>query len=107
MIGYYTLFNKGKVMASNVYLHRVDLGIETRYNLSTPLLVEANLSEKKGVLTKSGAIAVDTGKYTGRSPKDKYFVEEPGSKEEIWWGEVNQPITEETFEELYYLVCSE
>ena len=94
-------------MASNVYLHHVDLGIETRYNLSTPLLVEANLSEKKGVLTKSGAIAVDTGKYTGRSPKDKYFVEEPGSKEEIWWGEVNQPITEETFEELYDLVCSE
>jgi phosphoenolpyruvate carboxykinase (ATP) len=94
-------------MTSNEYIHRVNLGSETRYNLSTPLLVEASLSEEKGVLTKSGAIAVDTGKYTGRSPKDKYFVEEHGSKGEIWWGEVNQPISEETFEELYDLVCSE
>jgi len=38
----------------------------------------------KGVVTKTGAVAVDTGKFTGRSPKDKYVVEEEALKKDIW-----------------------
>jgi phosphoenolpyruvate carboxykinase (ATP) len=43
---------------------------------------------------------VDTGRYTGRSPKDKFVVREPGSEDRIWWGKVNQPLTEEQFDGL-------
>lgn len=41
---------------------------------------------EKGVVTESGAVAVDTGRFTGRSPKDKYIVEEDVSKDHVWWG---------------------
>lgn len=41
---------------------------------------------ERGVVTDTGAVAVDTGKFTGRSPKDKYFVHEPAAKDKIWWG---------------------
>ena len=44
---------------------------------------------------------VDTGKYTGRSPKDKYIVDEDSSNNNIWWGDVNQKISEEIFDDLY------
>lgn len=45
---------------------------------------------------------MDTGKFTGRSPLDKYFVKRPGSvsDKEIWWGSVNQPMQPEVFEDL-------
>jgi phosphoenolpyruvate carboxykinase (ATP) len=48
-----------------------------------------------------GAAMVDTGIYTGRSPKDKYIVDEPSSNGNIWWGPVNQKISENIFDELY------
>lgn len=46
---------------------------------------------EKGIVTTTGAVAVDTGKFTGRSPKDKYIVEEPISKANVWWS--NDPCT--------------
>jgi phosphoenolpyruvate carboxykinase (ATP) len=71
------------------------------HNLSVAQLVEKVLQRKEGQLTATGAVAVTTGKYTGRSPKDKYIVEEAATKEKIDWGTVNQPISEEVFENLY------
>mmetsp|Transcript_27337 Transcript_27337/g.88303 ORF Transcript_27337/g.88303 Transcript_27337/m.88303 type:complete len:599 (+) Transcript_27337:65-1861(+) len=50
--------------------------------------------------SSSGAMAVDTGKYTGRSPKDKYFVDEPSSRDKIWWGDVNQKLSEGNYDAL-------
>ncbi|WP_027409575.1 phosphoenolpyruvate carboxykinase (ATP) [Anoxybacillus tepidamans] len=70
-------------------------------NLSVPQLVEKILARKEGVLTATGAVATTTGKYTGRSPKDKYIVEEASTKTKINWGTVNQPISEEAFDKLY------
>jgi phosphoenolpyruvate carboxykinase (ATP) len=84
-----------------------DLGEKVQFNLSAPKLIEANLSEGIGRLTPTGAIMVDTGIYTGRSPKDKYFVREGASQDHIWWGEVNQPIEEPVFDELLNLVQAE
>ena len=60
---------------------------------------------EKGVITTSGAISVDTGTFTGRSPKDKYFVNEPSSQNTIWWadennGSDNKPITKSTWKTL-------
>ena len=70
-------------------------------NLSVPQLIEAALARKEGVLTSAGALQVSTGKYTGRSPKDKYIVREPSVMSHIQWGTVNQPISPERFEGLY------
>ena len=64
---------------------------------------------EKGVLTDSGAIAVDTGKFTGRSPKDKYIVEDALTRDVLWWstqGENdNAAISESVWSQLKSLVC--
>jgi len=69
--------------------------------LSVPQLVEKVLTRKEGQLTSTGAVIATTGKYTGRSPKDKYIVEEDSVKNKIDWGPVNQPISKEVFSKLY------
>ena len=70
-------------------------------NQSSADLVADILSNGEGVIGLRGAAMVDTGVYTGRSPKDKYIVEEPSSSDKIWWGSVNQKISENIFESLY------
>src|SRR5690606_28294441 len=60
----------------------------------------------EGVLADTGALAADTGKFTGRSPKDRYIVEDETTKEAVWWGAINQPVTPEQFDKLYDLVCT-
>ena len=70
-------------------------------NLPVQKLMEASILKGEGKIGHNGALMVDTGQYTGRSPKDKYFVVEPSSKDNLWWGEVNQKISEEVFDELY------
>lgn len=71
--------------------------------LSVPQLVEKILTRNEGTLTSTGAIRVTTGKYTGRSPKDKFIVVEESSKNKIAWGQ-NQQISEEAFSSLYHKV---
>ena len=67
---------------------------------ATPILVEETLSKGLGVLAHKGPLVVDTTPYTGRSPKDKFIVEEPPFSEEIWWGPVNQPFDPEVYQAL-------
>ena len=55
-------------------------------NLSIDSLVDNIISNEEGILASTGAAIVDTGKYTGRSPKDKYIVDEDSSSDNIWWG---------------------
>ncbi|MBS2970147.1 phosphoenolpyruvate carboxykinase (ATP) [Metabacillus sp. KIGAM252] len=75
-------------------------------NLSVPQLVEKILSRNEAVLTSTGAIRATTGAYTGRSPKDKFIVKEDSVNSKIDWGNVNQPISSETFNKLYHKVLS-
>jgi len=70
-------------------------------NLSVPELVDDIIVNGEGLIGMRGAAMVDTGIYTGRSPKDKYIVDEPSSNGNIWWGPVNQRISENIFDELY------
>ncbi|MDG5473556.1 phosphoenolpyruvate carboxykinase (ATP) [Jeotgalibacillus sp. ET6] len=70
-------------------------------NLSVPNLVEKILERGEGTLTSSGAVKAETGTYTGRSPKDKYTVDEPSTRDQIDWGNVNQPISADVFDRLY------
>lgn len=91
-MGIANMTNKLDVLLQKPYVH---------HQLSVAELVEKVLQRNEGRLTHTGAVAVTTGKYTGRSPKDKYIVEEPSTKQTIDWGTVNQPMSPETFEKLY------
>ena len=72
--------------------------------LSVPKLVEKVLTRNEGLLTSTGAVRATTGKYTGRSPKDKFIVKEDSVKDKIDWGSINQPISETVFSRLYHKV---
>jgi len=87
-------------------LHALLHGANISEQLSVPQLVEKVLQRNEGVLSSTGAVKAETGKYTGRSPKDKYIVEEEASKEKIDWGSVNEPISEEVFLNLYNKVLT-
>ncbi|AWK47274.1 phosphoenolpyruvate carboxykinase (ATP) [Bacillus velezensis] len=76
------------------------------HNLSAPKLTEKVISRNEGTLTSTGAVRATTGAYTGRSPKDKFIVREQSTENQIDWGAVNQPISEEAFEKLYAKVVS-
>lgn len=71
------------------------------FQLSTTQLYNKILENNEGELTELGAINAKTGKYTGRSPKDKFIVTEPSYRDDIDWGNINQPIEEEKFLNLY------
>ena len=66
-------------------------------NLSPAQLVEAALRRGEGTLSNTGALVVTTGKYTGRSPDDKFIVDTEGVHNDIAWGKVNRPISREKF----------
>ena len=70
-------------------------------NLSIPALVEKALQANEGSLSETGALVVNTGKYTGRSPDDKFVVDYPSIHDEIAWGKVNVPMDVETFDKIY------
>ena len=67
-------------------------------NLTPAQLTEAALRRGEGTLSKTGALVVTTGKYTGRSPEDKFIVDTPAIHDQIAWGKVNRPITKEKFD---------
>ncbi|CAM3768269.1 phosphoenolpyruvate carboxykinase (ATP) [Mesobacillus zeae] len=81
-------------------------GKNIHMQLSVPQLTEKVLSRDEGMLTSTGAVRAATGKYTGRSPKDKFIVDEASVRDKIDWGSVNQPISEEVFSNLYNKVLN-
>lgn len=70
------------------------------WNLEPAELVEHTIVNGQGVLADSGALAVDTGEFTGRSPKDKFSVKDATTEDHIWWGDINFPMESATFERL-------
>jgi phosphoenolpyruvate carboxykinase (ATP) len=76
------------------------------WNLDAAPLYEATLARGLGRLSEGGALVVETGKHTGRSPKDKFLVEEPSSKGNIWWGPINRPTSAEKFDNLHRQILS-
>ena len=69
-------------------------------NLTVPELVETALKTEPCRLTDTGALLVETGKYTGRSPDDKFIVDTPAVHNKIAWGKINVPITEDKFKNI-------
>jgi len=81
-------------------------GNNIQIQLSVPQLVEKVLARNEGQLTATGAICATTGTYTGRSPKDKFIVNDSLVRDKIDWGSVNEPIEEEVFANLYTKVLA-
>lgn len=72
------------------------------WNLSPAVLVEHAVRRDEGILSPDGALVVNTGQHTGRSPNDKFVVQEGTDLDaKIWWGKVNQPISADQFDRLY------
>jgi phosphoenolpyruvate carboxykinase (ATP) len=71
------------------------------HNLGYDELFEHESKNAEGHVAQNGTMMVDTGKFTGRSPKDKYFVHQLPSFKNIAWGKINQPVAPEIFDELY------
>ena len=70
-------------------------------NLSTNELIQHALENNEGTLSATGALAVTTGKRTGRSPKDRFIVKDEQTADEIMWGDINQPIQQRCFDKLW------
>ena len=85
-----------------IYPKPIELGIggngSVLRNLTANQLVEIAIKNGEGVLSNTGALVVNTGKYTGRSPDDKYIVDSPAIHDDIAWGSVNRPIKKENFD---------
>lgn len=87
----------------------VNLGLENTgriyWNLSVPSLYEEAIKRGEGMLSKHGSIVVNTAPYTGRSPDDRFIVEEPTSRDKVNWGKVNRSFSKENFTALQRRVC--
>lgn len=92
---------------SNISVNQIDLGYlnlnakTVKYQLSVPELVEEALKNGEGTLTDTGALAIDTGKFTGRSPKDRFIVCDEVTENAVWWGDINIKFSEAHFDSLY------
>jgi len=100
---------KGKTMKNEIgkiilKKHGIEQHLNVHRNLPLEKLIESQIVNKEGVIGLKGAVMVDTGKYTGRSPKDKYIVDEDSTSGNIWWGNVNRKVKEEVFNELYHRI---
>ncbi|NNM16068.1 MAG: phosphoenolpyruvate carboxykinase (ATP) [Bacteroidia bacterium] len=71
------------------------------WNLTPAELVEETIITGEGGLADSGALAIDTGEFTGRSPKDRFVVCDAETEKTVWWGDINIKFTPENFDKLY------
>ena len=81
-----------------------NLGIKdatVRYQLTSDELHQTSIEKEQGKESSFGALAVNTGEFTGRSPKDRFIVKDDITKDEIWWGDINIPFESEKFDKLY------
>jgi phosphoenolpyruvate carboxykinase (ATP) len=75
--------------------------VQTVYrNADVDLLIEHAVKNEKAKIASSGALMVDTGIFTGRSPKDKFFVNQDPSNKYIAWGDINRQVTKDVYEDL-------
>jgi len=82
-----------------------DIGLKNvaiaHWNLTPAELVEETILQGQGELTDSGALAIDTGEFTGRSPKDKFTIFDSETENTVWWGDVNIKFDEDKFDQMF------
>ena len=81
--------------------HGIENLDQVHWNLSPSLLIEEAIRRGEGRLAANGALVAETGKYTGRSPKDRFIVEDDITRDAVDWGDVNRKISGEHFERLH------
>lgn len=74
---------------------------KAHWNLAPEVLIQKVIENNQGIRTSSGALAIDTGEFTGRSPKDKFTVKDELTKDTVWWNNFNIPFDAANFEKLY------
>jgi phosphoenolpyruvate carboxykinase (ATP) len=72
------------------------------WDLPTPALHEQVVQRREGMIAHLGPLVVRTGSHTGRSPNDKFIVDEPSNHDKIWWGNINRPFDVQAFEHLHH-----
>ena len=70
-------------------------------NVSVPSLIEVAIHKKEEISSSTGALAVRTGKFTGKSPDDRYIVHDNTTHSILDWGKANHPISQEKFEKIF------
>lgn len=82
-----------------------DIGINTSntvyWNCLPETLMELTVQENEGLLTNTGALNIRTGKFTGRSPKDRYIVKDNITENDVFWGDVNIPVSSNVFDDIF------
>ena len=84
-----------------------DLGIKNataHWNLSPKELTKIAVEKGQATITSSGAININTGEFTGRSPMDRFIVKDSITKNSVWWGDVNLSFDEDKFDKLHQKV---
>ena len=76
------------------------------WDLPTAALYEESIRRYEAAVSHLGPLVIRTGQYTGRLPKDKFFVREPSSESKICWGKINQPMAADKFETLKARLCA-
>lgn len=100
--------NEFGIKPKNSTLEALGLGNVSNafWNLTPAELVEETLMSGQGVLADTGALAIDTGEFTGRSPKDRFIVCDEKTENSVWWGDINIKFTPEKFDALYNRVTA-
>src|SRR5690554_8099789 len=79
---------------------------KVQYQLTPKQLHDITIAKGQGVEASSGALAVNTGEFTGRSPKDRFIVKDSITEDKVWWGNVNIPFDSDKFEKLLNKVAA-
>src|SRR5690554_4864363 len=74
---------------------------KVQYQLTPKQLHDSTIAKGQGVEASSGALAVNTGEFTGRSPKDRFIVKDSITEDKVWWGNINIPFESDKFQKLY------
>lgn len=92
---------------SNIDLNKYGIeGSTVRYNLSQEELQRITIEKGMGRETSNGTLAINTGKFTGRSPQDRFLVKDNYTSDKIWWGKINKPLSSENFDRLHQEVLN-
>lgn len=88
-------------MSSQIKIHQYRPKGKVHHNLTVSQFRDKILKRNEGVLSKTGALVVNTAPFTGRSPNDRYIVDSSAIHKDVLWNEVNAPISEANFESLH------
>ncbi len=90
--------NEGRFVSRHgLETHGIEDAGTVHWNLSVPELYEQAVVRGEARIVRGGPIVAETGRHTGRSPNDKFMVREPSSEGDIWWGDINRPLSREHF----------